>query len=162
MNQLLATYTFEPMTTKTTFDEHRLNVQDDDRIIPFGQFKIRLKNINDQHYYELNLKQQLTRITNHGFQLKDRLHGIKVRHVKQPTNKLVIATTLKIKQVPASMPAPKQHQLRTTCDVPVMNHQATTLPMQVPVYAFHDNHQIVLNQTALAKLFLTTDLGQTA
>jgi len=165
VNKFLAQYTFEPVTTKEAFDDHSLVVKNDSRLIPLGRFKVRLKNINDQHYYDLTLNQKLTLTTSqNGLALKPRLHGVKIRHAKHPTETagFKVMTTLKIKHAPADVQAPKQRRSQAAAAVPVTNHQATALPTTVPVYAFKDSKQLAINQTALAKLFLAADLGPAA
>jgi len=165
VTKFLAQYTFEPVTTHEKLATHNLIVKADSRQIPLGHFKLRLKNIDDQHYYDLSLKQKLTNATKSTTQaLKPRLHGTQRQHAHQkPTaTDLAVLTTLKIKHAPADVPAPKQSRYQMAATVPVMNHQATTMPAAVPVYAFKDSKQLVLNQKALAKLFLAANLGSVA
>ena len=76
--QLLQQYTFEPVKSKLRAEQHTLAVQAQDRAIPFGHFKIRLKNIDNQQSYLLELKQALQLTTTTGLQLRSRLHGVHV------------------------------------------------------------------------------------
>lgn len=45
-------------------------------------------------------------------------------------------------------------QVHAAYSVPVTGNYAQNLPTQVPLYVFTDNHQLVINQRALATLFL--------
>lgn len=151
--QLLQQYTFEPVTTSTKFEQRALTIAHQDRAIPFGHFKIRLKNIDNQRTYDLELKQRL-QLTANGLQLRSRLHGVHVQHNnghQVPSYQLL--ASLIVKDAPKGSTT-KHDKTTISCLVPIDHHVAKTLPDQVPVYAFTDNHDIALNQTALAKLFL--------
>jgi len=153
--QLLQQYTFEPVTLTTKFEQHALAVQHQDREIPFGHFKIRLKNIDNQQDYDLELKQRLQVTASSGFQLRSRLHGVRVHHVAHaPRTSYQVRATLTIKTAPKMADSVKHDKVTIDCLVPVEHHLAKTLPDQVPLYAFTDNHTLAINQTAMAKLFL--------
>lgn len=153
--ELLQQFTFEPVTTTTKFEQHALAVQHQDREIPFGHFKIRLKNIDNQQCYDLELKQRLQLNAASGLQLRSRLHGIRVQHTADADNQSYqVIAQLVVKAVPKSQAALKHDKAQTACLVPISDGQARSLPDQVPLYAFTDNHQLALNQTALAKLLL--------
>ncbi|WP_318766513.1 hypothetical protein [Lactiplantibacillus carotarum] len=152
--QLLAQYTFEPVTTSTKFDQRTLTVKDQDRTIPFGHFKLRLKNIDNQQHYDLELHQQLQLTTTAGFQLRSRLHGIRVQH-GTGTNRYQVHATLTLHDVPAMLGTVTQRHPFSDSVIHLEHHVVQTLPANVPLYAFTDNHELVLNQAALAQLVLT-------
>lgn len=154
--QLLQQYTFEPVKSKLRAEQHTLAVQAQDRAIPFGHFKIRLKNIDNQQSYLLELKQALQLTTTAGLQLRSRLHGVHVKHARHlvPNGYHVLAS-LTIKSAPEDARQFVHDKTKLACLIPVSKHYATDLPDQVPLYAFTDNHQLVINQQAMAHLFLT-------
>ncbi|MDV0430713.1 hypothetical protein RXV91_07505 [Lactiplantibacillus sp. DA1] len=153
--QLLQKYTFEPVKPKLRVEQHSLAVQHQDRAIPFGHFKIRLKNINSQQSYLLELKQALQLTTTTGLQLRSRLHGVHVQHARHlvPGGYHVLAS-LTIKTTPQASHGFAHKKVQATYSVPVTGHYAQSLPTQIPLYAFTDNHQLAINQRALATLFL--------
>lgn len=154
--QLLQQYTFESVKDKMRVEQHALAVQHQDRAIPFGHFKIRLKNIDNQQTYLLELKQALQLTTTSGFQLRSRLHGVHVKHAQHmmPTGYHVLAS-LTIKAAPRDAHEFVHDKTKIACLIPVGDHAAKKLPAQVPLYAFTDNHQLAINQQAMAQLFLT-------
>ena len=154
--QLLQQYTFEPVKPKLRVDQHLLTVQHQDRAIPFGHFKIRLKNINNQQSYLLELKQALQLTTTTGLHLRSRLHGVHVQHARHlvPSDYHVLAS-LTIKATPRATRNLAHSRTKVACLIPVTDHHAQDLPTQIPLYAFTDNHQLAINQHAMATLFLT-------
>lgn len=155
VTELLQKYTFEPVTTTTKFDQHTLPVKHQDRVVPFGHFKLRLKNIDNQQNYDLVVRQRLQLTAPSGFQLRSRLHGIHVTHdsqAKQASHQIV--TTLKINRTTTEQSALKHDHASQACPIPVTNRVAKNLPDQVPLYAFTDSHQVTINQQAMAQLFL--------
>lgn len=153
ITKFLQQYTFEPVTTKAKFDQHELIVNHDHREIPLGRFKLRLKNVDNQHDYALTLTQQLQLTTpKSGWHLGQRLRGMHVRHANDITrNQLRVIVTLRPKG---------QTKAQATCPVPVIKQHASALPTSLPVYAFEDSNQIAINQTAMARLFLHSAAGQ--
>lgn len=99
--QLLQQYTFEPVKPKLRVEQRSLAVQHQDRAIPFGHFKIRLKNINNQQSYLLELRQALQLTTATGLQLRLRLHGVHVQYARHlvPSGYHILAS-LTIKATP--------------------------------------------------------------
>ncbi|RRK09378.1 hypothetical protein D1831_13045 [Lactiplantibacillus garii] len=153
--QLLQQYTFEPVTTTTKFEQHTLAVQHQDRAIPFGHFKLRLKNIDSQQDYDLELKQRLQLTATSGFQLRSRLHGVRINHAHHAGKaSYQVHATLVVKRTPKSDHDLQHAKVSADCLIPVSQHVAKTLPDQVPLYVFTDSHKLTINQTAMAKLFL--------
>ncbi|MFB9768458.1 hypothetical protein [Lactiplantibacillus modestisalitolerans] len=152
VTELLQTYTFEPVTTSLKFDQRLLRVHHQDRAIPFGHFRLRLKNIDNQEAYELELKQQLVTNPATGGRLRARLQGI--RH--QATAQHAVVANLTIRRAPKADANVKHDRAKVSCLIPIKKRVAMTLPDQVPLYAFTDNHQLALNQAAMAKLFLAS------
>ena len=139
--QLLQQYTFEPVKDKMRVEQHALAVQHQDRAIPFGHFKIRLKNIDNQQTYLLELKQALQLTTTSGFQLRSRLHGVHVKHAQHmmPTGYHVLAS-------PTTKAAPRDaHELghektKIACLIPVGDNAGKTVPAQGQRDACTGNH----------------------
>lgn len=153
--QLLQQYTFEPVKPKLRVEQRSLAVQHQDRAIPFGHFKIRLKNINNQQSYLLELRQALQLTTATGLQLRLRLHGVHVQYARHlvPSGYHILAS-LTIKATPQASHGFVHKQVHAAYSVPVTGHYAQNLPTQVPLYVFTDNHQLAINQRELATLFL--------
>ncbi|BDZ30659.1 hypothetical protein RA086_05765 [Lactiplantibacillus sp. WILCCON 0030] len=159
VTKFLQQYTFEPIKHSPKLDQHELTVEHDHREIPLGKFKIRLKNIDNQHDYPLKLKQQLRLTTKgHGLRLNQRLHGVHVHHASSAKHNGQFQLVASLKVQPTTKKQSKT--TKAAWAVPVEHRVAESLPIQVPLYVFDDSQQLVINQTALAKLFLNSSVGK--